>query len=155
MHINVRGAQGSLRFEDVAKQLEALPLELRARAMKKGARGVAGEIKRDLRARTIPRGTRPLPRPMGRWTRYRRTRDTVRAWSGSPRSMKAYVGISGGIYLLEYGTKYMAPRRPVEKTLEVVGPRAPGIYAKHVRRALDALARKMARGLLRSKPVRR
>ena len=69
--------------------------------------------------------------------------------------MKAYVGISGGIYLLEYGTKHMAPRRYVERTLKVIGPRAPKIYAKHVRRALDALARKMARGLLKATPGRK
>ena len=149
MNIDIRHARGSLSFNDVAKQLERFPEELRVGAMRKGSRAVAGEIKTDLRGR-LPRGDRPLPRPMGRWTRWRRTRDTVKVWTArSRRSTKAFVSIAGGIYLLEYGTRNMAPRKYVETSLKVIAARAPKIYAGAIRKAIPGLARKMDRGLLR------
>lgn len=152
MHIQIRSARGSLTFNDVAKQLEALPEALRRDAMRRGARGVATDVKRQLRGWAIPVGTRKVPRRMGRWTRWRRTRDTVKVWTPRARGTpKAYVQISGGIRLLEFGTRNMAPRKPVERTLQVVESRASRIYAQAINRVWNSLIRQIATGKLSKK----
>ena len=160
MEINIDYSKGSLTFRDYARQFEALPVALRADAMQKaavgGAKLIAATVKHD-----IPIGHAPVPRRLGRGKiRRRRTRDTVTVLRGKALRRKraqadneigAYVSVYAGAYLLEFGTKYLAPRHYLSRAADKRTGDIPRVYERAIRNQLRTVARQLRSGKLTRK----